>query len=1135
MMMSSGSGRVGGVGPLSSSLSSNLSPLAPPFEVAKSLQKQNSTNTSVNYPDVLMYGPYFDPAGQPWNHSSSATGSKFEATEPMGVNATCSTSPTIYGYSGSQPSTTVSSVYAVASGTAAPYGPFSYDPYPKSMPTAPEEGVKPYYSAYLSPPPQKDGFLSLGVSAGDGFDMQSNSASARMSDCVTSATNHPPQRLWDGDHKLSWGGLWSGVNEQTKWSEYAEGFISKDSNLSDSKVRKRPFIVDGSNKSQSSVDVRTHPFVDRIRDTDISDASNRNNPTQGFGLTSPGSNGCFDVFGGVYRPGSLGIDQRDVVESVINSGGSQKFNGWSRKDHIGQTGVYVFGCTSTASTFPITRNKLTYGESSTSTVGISSVVKPNPEVSAVDKESNICARFDNSYPVELRIPLGSTRQSSIIKRPSSTSVAASSSQIGDPLDSRFGIKKGPKKIQVSPQMTLQFSSNGLDHEVNDAHAAYSIEKLSEGTDAHNPAEDSPCWRGASSSSLSPFTMSEVMGPDVFVNKSDESKSVSMNVPQSKSFPVDTSDSEAYFSKKVEERNSSEGPLVRECVSKGTEDRFPLGFDLNSGDGLRLADESYAFTKDHCVKNKSETGVFSGIQTSETAASERSEKCTPVVANNSPDVPTSSEKHPCSPLGDNAILKHFQEAAKFSDSNIDVNMLLKTLSDLSEMLRCYCFSKRASVPQNYSTSIKHIIANLDASMLMMMGETSSTMPFTEAVSSKKEAIKKINHDNFLGKQDMDQQKLLYKSLWLDAEASLCAMTARARFFRVKADMEKTHDGAEDKEISLSPNTSGDVHGTVRLASQNNHAEVSEFNKCHIPDPQIADVITVEFEGAKATKAETSFLPYSASGQENAGNGSVDSGSTSHAKDVEDSVMARYQILKGRVEYSEAPIQESSKESSSGHKNPSYLNGSGFDSHDRGTTSDSMGDDDPVLDKYQLLKSRVDHGSLNNGYSDLSNSDPLISIYQILQCGDENADSLHEGRDVENFQLLSKSTDDSEEGKASAMARFRIIQGRIQDSNSLDKGHTVGSPGKLVEDDCDEVDFSHKQYQAVMSAFGQHPYFMNYEHVNQSGVLEPMFEQTDLTQLDKTNWLNSTLLESWYGNDRSSSDWEHVSKEDLQKAN
>lgn len=55
------------------------------------------------------------------------------------------------------------------------------------------------------------------------------------------------------------------------------------------------------------------------------------------------------------------------------------------------------------------------------------------------------------------------------------------------------------------------------------------------------------------------------------------------------------------------------------------------------------------------------------------------------------------------------------------------------------------------------------------------------------------MKKLLSENL--QEEMDQQKLVYKNLWLEAEASLCVMTAKARFNRVKNEMERALDGAK----------------------------------------------------------------------------------------------------------------------------------------------------------------------------------------------------------------------------------------------------------------------------------------------------------------------------------------------------
>ena len=60
----------------------------------------------------------------------------------------------------------------------------------------------------------------------------------------------------------------------------------------------------------------------------------------------------------------------------------------------------------------------------------------------------------------------------------------------------------------------------------------------------------------------------------------------------------------------------------------------------------------------------------------------------------------------------------------------------------------------------------------------------------------QAVKKLLCEN-LQEEEIDQQKNLYKTLWLEAEASLCVMTAKARFMRMKNDMKRTHDEVKGK--------------------------------------------------------------------------------------------------------------------------------------------------------------------------------------------------------------------------------------------------------------------------------------------------------------------------------------------------
>lgn len=53
----------------------------------------------------------------------------------------------------------------------------------------------------------------------------------------------------------------------------------------------------------------------------------------------------------------------------------------------------------------------------------------------------------------------------------------------------------------------------------------------------------------------------------------------------------------------------------------------------------------------------------------------------------------------------------------------------------------------------------------------------------------QAIKKVLEQNFEIDENMQSQALLFKSLWLEAEAKLCSMSYKARFEIMKAQMEE----------------------------------------------------------------------------------------------------------------------------------------------------------------------------------------------------------------------------------------------------------------------------------------------------------------------------------------------------------
>lgn len=53
----------------------------------------------------------------------------------------------------------------------------------------------------------------------------------------------------------------------------------------------------------------------------------------------------------------------------------------------------------------------------------------------------------------------------------------------------------------------------------------------------------------------------------------------------------------------------------------------------------------------------------------------------------------------------------------------------------------------------------------------------------------QAIKIILEENFSDEEEQEPQNMLYKNLWLEAEAALCSINYKARFARMKGEMKK----------------------------------------------------------------------------------------------------------------------------------------------------------------------------------------------------------------------------------------------------------------------------------------------------------------------------------------------------------
>eukprot|EP00262_Sarcandra_glabra_P014682 TRINITY_DN4341_c0_g2_i2.p1 TRINITY_DN4341_c0_g2~~TRINITY_DN4341_c0_g2_i2.p1 ORF type:complete len:1153 (-),score=223.97 TRINITY_DN4341_c0_g2_i2:279-3737(-) len=147
-----------------------------------------------------------------------------------------------------------------------------------------------------------------------------------------------------------------------------------------------------------------------------------------------------------------------------------------------------------------------------------------------------------------------------------------------------------------------------------------------------------------------------------------------------------------------------------------------------------------------------------------------------------------------------------------------------------------------------------------------------------------AIKTVMKENFDKKGDYHSQALLYKNLWIEAEAALCSMKYEGRLARMKIEMErcnKPHNGNVNSiGVATDPWGSSDAAGKLvnqeELSSSN---AVGGINRDHTFLAPKAKGNT----GSYGKSQETSW-----------------SSGDDEAEDIEASVIARFRVLKNRAE-------------------------------------------------------------------------------------------------------------------------------------------------------------------------------------------------------------------------------------------
>ncbi|XP_043715670.1 uncharacterized protein LOC122664051 isoform X2 [Telopea speciosissima] len=526
-------------------------------------------------------------------------------------------------------------------------------------------------------------------------------------------------------------------------------------------------------------------------------------------------------------------------------------------------------------------------------------------------------------------------------------------------------------------------------------------RSSETFDQFNPAVDSPCWKGALSSHQSPFGVAVVMSP--YLPVKDFECCNSSNLEGSRTLAVNADEAVAVSSQK------EGGDLVPDEKAHGKDCLSSLSKGLSSVDNFPfvedgLKDSVKAAPYHSKVNIESEILCSDGIQELTQPRKEHgpsiyskriSELKPPHMKqishwNNitSAELSTSEAtvvnfgmdtKDPAQD-GSSCVQFHAVEhasslpffaasvpvgLAKLVDGASDTEteypvaksniwLLVNAMYNLSELLLSSCFRDVEALKEQDHEVLRHIINNLDACLSKKVGLMRPPMPqlqFPESstsclrkltdpqkvsgtcrsqvnsveavnvlsqhglegkthstVSSKQgnkledfvsmedetgieidndmtQAIKKIMKEK-LGNEETHPQTILFKNLWLEAEAALCSIKYKARYVRLKREMEKSNRDQEkgksiDTGVHLNPEVSRDPRVDDMLIQKMESAGAVP-DKVTQETPTGIDVQVEDIETSVTNKAED-----------------IEASAVSKAEDIEASVMARFHILKCRV--------------------------------------------------------------------------------------------------------------------------------------------------------------------------------------------------------------------------------------------
>ncbi|RDX67438.1 hypothetical protein CR513_53690, partial [Mucuna pruriens] len=563
-----------------------------------------------------------------------------------------------------------------------------------------------------------------------------------------------------------------------------------------------------------------------------------------------------------------------------------------------------------------------------------------------------------------------------------------------------------------------------------------VEKSFEGGDRCNPAEDSPCWKGASAACFSHFEPSASLPPE-YVHKKEGFGFV---IQQPQNYLLDTENSMKKSSENsngyqmhteiVYQETNSAGSPRKFSVTKFASEDCKSGGAVNDGSfqsepscdfGLQFLDflkmKEYSLLPDKptdCEPGSSHT-EHQVVEENKLMSQKQHSSCIDDAdaecnVNKFLEYGTShTAEHALSSPSSVADTTTTPEIStgKVSTEKLNVEMLVDTMQSLSELLLCHCSNGACELKERECNVLKNVISNLNncasknAEQIAPAQECLFNQPETsncaaescefqqiasfmkpqltkiELESSKVEYenplvaeanlhfrsgkphgklsdcispmgdtemtkadnmtkdLKRILSENFHDDEGAEPQTVLYKNLWLEAEAALCSVYYKARFNQMKIEMEK--HSYKEKEMEkqskseLVPTLSQSQSSATRVQNYPNPAssalklpvldatnleELSHLN--FFTDMNKPNAMTPEGKGGQNLDSIIDNHTVSCSNEE------------AEAND-EASVMARYQVLKARDGQScidttnlEEPLDIADKSASRGRDNQNQVN-------------------------------------------------------------------------------------------------------------------------------------------------------------------------------------------------------------------